>query len=217
MINLIPEPNLRFTYSLKKFQRGAYTLVRGKERNYKPRNFVPVESGDDNSDDEALDDDEEERADACGDENISPLNDNPPSSSAGNGIHESDDEEETVPDSPEGYEIVDDEEPEEPNRVDIVFFLIPPAKNEQNGTVTNGSSEPDAVEERKWDEAWGGNRIYTDDLTGNQLINVLPSGNALAVVVRDESISSHYSYVNSLAGNRMFYCYDFEFDFPRGK
>ena len=97
-----------------------------------------------------------------------------------------------------------------------MFFLIPKEDSK------------DSEAPLKWDENFGGNKIYTDDLTGKQLINLVPQENSLAIVVRDESISSHISYMskthpeqqekeqeNSQTSPRTFYCYDFEFSFPR--
>ncbi|CAG7833383.1 unnamed protein product [Allacma fusca] len=259
------EPELRFYCSLKKFQNGSYTLVRGKDRSYKLSTVGSVSKFEDSNDTEG----EGHESDSDADEQLKNVALNPNSNHAvakvnghpdENGIEEPEEtkstengfgavpenantdqnsgneqenseeepenseeepensEEEEDPDKDEAIELEyeedeeeEDEGPEildmegeesgEPNRVDIMFFIIP-SKDSETSTG--------------WEETWGGNRIYTDDLTGNQLINVAPASNSLAVVVRDGSISSHYSYTNCLASKNIFYCYDFEFDFPIG-
>jgi len=78
-------------------------------------------------------------------------------------------------------------EEEEPNLVDVIYFV---ASN--------------------WDECWGGLRIYCT-LDGDQLITIPPEGNCLAIVVRNTTVNHYHNFVNSDAGDNVYFAYTMTF------
>jgi hypothetical protein len=77
----------------------------------------------------------------------------------------------------------DDEDEQDPNLVDVVYFVA-----------------------SKWDDNWGGLTIYSSE-DGEQLITIPPTGNCLAIVVRNSSVNSYMNYINSDSGDEVFFAY----------
>ncbi len=77
-----------------------------------------------------------------------------------------------------------DDDEEDPNLVDIMYFVA-----------------------SKWNESWGGLHIFCEDQDGEQLITILPEGNCLAVVVRNSSVNSYVNYINSDSGEEVYFVY----------